>query len=312
MNNTNTSSSWEEKKQEPQSQFEKITGSEQDYTIIATKHLSVKTEWIVIGNQRKRIRHCPKCDRLLIYESKRGYFRGKKKNSMCRSCSSIELMEKNGITLPYKGGCKLSEEHKRKIAEGTRKRHMDHPHPMLGKKHTEAVRKKIKEKISGENNGMYGKNHTLETRKKISETRKRNKIPGPTFSEETKTKLRLKRIKEIEEDKYNGHQMIPSYNRTACKVFDNINSKLGWTGKHASNGGEHFIPELGYWLDYYEPTRNIVMEWDEPHHYNVDGTLKEKDMTRQKQIEEHLKCKFIRVKEKSFDEAILITELKTL
>jgi hypothetical protein len=55
-----------------------------------------------------------------------------------------------------------------------------------------------------------------------------------------------------------------------------------------------------------------VIEWDEPRHYNVDGTLKEKDIIRQKQIEECLKCKFIRVKEKTFDEQTLITELKTL
>jgi hypothetical protein len=311
MNNTNKTSSWEEKKQEPQSQSEKTTGSEQSYTIVVIEHLSVKTEWIVIGDQKKRVRHCPTCNKMLIYESKRGYFNGKKKKSLCRSCRSKKRMDA-GYKLPYRGGAKMTTGQIKNISNGLVKRHKKYKHPMLGKKHTESAIRKIKEKISGENNGMYGKIHTLETRKKISETRKRNNIPGPTFSEETKTKLRLKRIREIEEDKYNGNQMMPSYNRHACQVFDNINATLGWNGKYATNGGEQFIPELGYWLDYYEPSSNIVIEWDEPHHYNVDGTLKEKDTIRQKQIEEHLKCKFIRVKEKIFDEAKLITELKTL
>lgn len=311
MNNTNTSSSWEEKKQERQSPSEKTIGSEQNYTITVIEHLSVKTEWIVIGNQKKRVRHCPKCDKLLIYESKRGYQVAKKRKSLCYSCRAKKRIE-DGYKLPYRGGAKMNDEQRKNISNGLVERHKKYTHPMLGKKHSEKTVNKYKKDRTGEKNAMYGKNHTLETRKKISETRKRNKILGPTISEKGKTKLRLKRIKEIEEGKYNGHQMIPSYNRSACKVFDNINFILGWSGKHATNGGEHFIPELGYWLDYYEPTRNIVIEWDEPHHYNVDGTLKEKDITRQKQIEEHLKCKFIRVKEKSFDEAILITELKTL
>ncbi len=311
MNNTNTSSLWEEKKQELLSPSRRTIENEQNYTIVVTEHLSVKTEWIVIGNQRKRIRHCPKCDKLLIYESKRGYQVAKKRKSLCYSCHAKKRID-GGYKPPYRGGTKMTPEQRENITNGLIKRHQKYLHPMLGKKHTDTAREKIKEKISGEKNGMYGKTHTLETRRKISETRKLKNIPGPIISEEAKTKLRLKRIKEIEQDKYNGNQAIPSYNKSACQVFDIINKTLGWNGKHATNGGEYFISELGYWLDYYEPYRNIVIEWDEPRHYNVDGTLKEKDIIRQKQIEEHLKCKFIRVKEKAFDETALITELKTL
>lgn len=311
MNNTNTTSSWEEKKQEPQSQSEKTIGSEQNYTIVVIEHLSVKTEWVVIGDQKKRIRHCPKCNKMLIYESKRGYQNGKKRKSLCGSCHAKKRMDA-GYKPPYRGGVKMTESQRKNVSAGLVKRHKKYTHPMLGKKHSLATIERLKEINTGENNGMYGKNHTLETRKKISETRKLKNIPGPIISEEGKTKLRLKRIKEIAEDKYNGHQIIPSYNKSACKVFDNINFALGWDGKHAMNGGEHFLAKLGYWIDYYEPTRNIVIEWDEPHHYNVDGTLKEKDIIRQQQIEECLKCKFFRVKETTFDEPTLIAELKTL
>ena len=31
------------------------------------------------------------------------------------------------------------------------------------------------------------------------------------------------------------------------------------------------------------------------HHFNSDGTLKDKDIQRQKEIEEYLGCKFIRI-----------------
>ena len=42
---------------------------------------------------------------------------------------------------------------------------------------------------------------------------------------------------------------------------------------------------------------NIVYEYDEKHHFNSDGILKEKDIQRQREIEEFLGCTFIRIKE---------------
>ena len=42
---------------------------------------------------------------------------------------------------------------------------------------------------------------------------------------------------------------------------------------------------------------NIVYEYDEAKHYNTNGSLKEKDVRRQKEITELLNCKFIRIKE---------------
>lgn len=50
-------------------------------------------------------------------------------------------------------------------------------HPLLGKKHTEETKQKIKDSISkidrrGENNSFFGKQHSIETKKTISENRK--------------------------------------------------------------------------------------------------------------------------------------------
>lgn len=87
----------------------------------------------------------------------------------------------------------------------------------------------------------------------------------------------------------------PTYNPIACQVFEEINKELGWNGQHAENGGEFFIQELGYWPDFYDPIRNIVIEYDEPHHNR--RKVQERDAARQQEIIEHLNCKFYRIKD---------------
>lgn len=82
-----------------------------------------------------------------------------------------------------------------------------------------------------------------------------------------------------------------SYNKEACKIFDEINNQLGWTGRHALNGGEQKV--LKYWVDYYEPNLNLIIEYDERHH----RFQKEKDLHRQDEIIQYLGCKFYRIHE---------------
>lgn len=67
--------------------------------------------------------------------------------------------------------------------------------------------------------------------------------------------------------------------------------------QHALNGGEYHVKELGYWVDGYDRENNIVYEWDEKHHYDVYGNLLERDLNRQKEIEDYLKCRVIRIKQ---------------
>ena len=93
----------------------------------------------------------------------------------------------------------------------------------------------------------------------------------------------------------NGYH--PNFNKDACRFFDYLNEQSGWKGKHALNGGEHYIWELGYWVDYYEPTQNLVIEWDEKYIHFQHGQRVESDVTREKQIRETLNCQFIRLNE---------------
>lgn len=91
------------------------------------------------------------------------------------------------------------------------------------------------------------------------------------------------------------NNQYPRYNKKACRIFDEINKELRWNGVHAENGGEYNIKELGYWVDYYEPNLNIIIEYDEMWHNNKNQ--KKKDIMRQKEIIKYLGCTFYRLSE---------------
>lgn len=121
---------------------------------------------------------------------------------------------------------------------------------------------------------------------------KRNQL-GKPHTEEIKKKMRLAALSYISQLK---GQVIPRYNKNSISVIENYGKENGYVFMHAENGGEYFIKELGYFLDGYDPINNIAIEVDEKRHFNADGNLLSKDIERQEQIQNLLKCKFIRVK----------------
>jgi len=50
-------------------------------------------------------------------------------------------------------------------------------------------------------------------------------------------------------------------------------------------GGEYHIRKLGYFLDYINFYKKIIIEWDESYHFDEEGKLREKDVIRQKEIQ---------------------------
>lgn len=123
--------------------------------------------------------------------------------------------------------------------------------------------------------------------KKISLIKK-----GKKFSEQHKCSLRIARAEFI---KNNGGG--PAFNIDACKYFDGLSKQNGWNLQHALNGGEHYICELGYWVDAYDKDKNIVVEYDEPAHYRNNDVIQH-DYNRMKNIITHLHCRFFRYNEK--------------
>ena len=124
--------------------------------------------------------------------------------------------------------------------------------------------------------------------------KRRIKAIGRKASNETRKKMRISKINYIKEK--NGG-ICPMHNQKACEYFDKLSKINNWKLQHALNGGEFYISELGYFIDAYDIENNIVIEYDESLHYDSKGNLKNKDIIRQNEIKEKLKCKFFRYNE---------------
>lgn len=121
---------------------------------------------------------------------------------------------------------------------------------------------------------------------------KKNQL-GKPHTEETKRKMRLSTLKYL---KQQSGQIVPRYNRDSIRYIEEYGKANNLHFMHAENGGEYFVGGLGYFLDGYDPINNVAIEFDEKHHFDANGQLKQPDIKREQQIVHLLKCKFIRIK----------------
>ena len=253
------------------------------------------------------IKQCPSCGKNINYSCKKSLKISIKNDSDCKQCSAIKKGPRN-------------EETKKKISQTLTGRTISKD---IVDKITNTLKQKFntpeyKEKFSklhmGEKNGMYNQHHDEETKKRISELTKeammlpeikenikkshtskeyRNKISkihkGKIVSNETRRKMREGVVRRVQ--KYGIHSR--NFNPIACKIIDEYGKENGYKFQHALNGGEYSC--AGYMVDGYDKEKNTVIEIDEKQHFNADGTLREKDILRQKEIENEILCKFIRI-----------------
>lgn len=137
-----------------------------------------------------------------------------------------------------------------------------------GWEHTEKMKKHLSKANSGENNYWHGRKLSEQHRQKIRETKA---------------------------EKLKKNEIKPQYNEEACKVFNTLNQKFGWNIQHAENEKEKYV--CGFWVDGYEPNLNLVIEYDERHHFR-EGKLKQKDRKRENKIKDELNCKLVRIRSK--------------
>ncbi len=169
-------------------------------------------------------------------------------------------------------------------------------------------RKKILEERgfhkSGEGNSFYGKIHTEKTKAFMREKAKyrvgdKNAFYGKEHSLKSRKQMRISRIEVLNRQYMEGGQVRPTYNSQACKFFELFDKDFNTKGLYATNGGEYYIKELGYFPDYVNFDLMLIIEWDEENHYNADGNLKAKDVRRQKEIQEYFPdFRFVRIREK--------------
>lgn len=225
-------------------------------------------------------------------------------------CLKISKANKGRVS-PNKGN-KFSPETCQKISIGK-----------TGIKNTEEQKKRKSEALKGRPNPMKGKKFTKKHCQNMSKSRKgkirvlkeiricptcnkefkiRKTIPKKyccckcvkrtKYSPESKLKMRIAKIKLIEQ---NYGICYPTYNRTACEFFKSFDEENNTKGQYALYGGGEFqIKELGYFVDYINFEKKLIMEWDEKHH----KYQKEKDLQRQQEIQNlYPEFEFKRIKE---------------
>jgi len=254
------------------------------------KKNETNTEWIITGRQRKKrgtpslwIRTCIKCKKIICYSTKGNLIYAIRNNrTLCDSCKHA-IREKNRVYTRVCPKCNKTLIYKLFITYERQQRSNRLCRSCWQKKEYDGPYSRIcpicKKTIW----------HNIKSRRNKS-----NKAGHLCLSCSISRKNRLRH--ERDRQKY-GIVTVPYFNRIACSYFDNLNKQNGWHLQHAQNGGEIYLKEIGYWTDAYDKKKNIVVEYDEKHHFNKNGSLKKKDLDRMTEICHHLKCEFYRYNE---------------
>ena len=239
----------------------------------------------ITENQWKK--NCPKCGREQFYSLKKNFNKAIRLNKICRVCmfSSKEYKEKhsNNTTKMWK------DPEKRELIK-TRRNLLIENWMLSALPTFNSVEYKKKQcKIQKE----YLASHP----EKITEDRESIKQlwtdkSSVYYSEKFRENLRNARIEQIKK----LGVITSNYNPIACEYFNKLNEKFGWKLQHALNGGE--IKVCGYFLDAYDKEKNIIVEYDERHHYKFGRKLRKKDIVRQERLIQKLQPeKFLRYDE---------------
>ena len=219
----------------------------------------------LINDEKTKL--CPKCGKTQKYKENSTYYRALLKNILCNSCKEFTDDHKKNITKSLIG--KIVS----KMTVNKRKRTIKERYPDGVKKSKEAIQKTV--------DGL-----------------KKWRLLNPDKERQRILNTRKTLLKNYGE--YFTHTHKPSYNKNACKIFDSINKELRWNGIHAETNkdGEYKVKMNDYtqfYVDYYEPNYNVVIEYDERYHFKPCFN-KKLEKRRQNKITEFLNCKFYRIK----------------
>lgn len=188
-----------------------------------------------------------------------------------------------------------------KLSEGTKlKMRRNNARFWKGKKHSDEYKNKMKL-------ATLGHNVSEETKKRISLSKKgkhtssefkeghigywkdkSSPMLGRYHNEETKKKIRIAAINYLQE--HGG--ISPTIGKYEKEILDKLQESIGFSIKR-----NFYI--LGYFLDGYCQELNLAFEVDEDYHF-VSGELSKRDKERQREIEDALNCRFIRIKESDY------------
>lgn len=297
---------WEEKEKQQEKKM-KSADFDNDGTINGTVP-ELKNE-ILNTTITKFKRICPICKNTIFYKFRQSFWLSQKQNACCRKCNSAKRI---GIHRPIEVKQKISNSMMGEKNHFYGKHHSNETKQILSVKCGHLISNINKELMSkrffGKNNPFYGHTHSNKTKKEIAlntkkcqtgrikslEERKNisHALSGLPKSLEHRRKIGLLSKARIIERKEKEGILRIGYNPTACEYFNRLNIINNWNLKHALNGGEKRV--LCYFLDAYDIEKNIVVEYDECHHYDIYGRLKSKDIQRMNDIINVLGCRFYR------------------
>ena len=196
--------------------------------------------------------------------------------------------------------------------------------PFFGKKHSERTKEILSNRVVSDETrckismSNIGKNVSQTARDKISNSTKgvkkskehgikvsiarkgdpRTKTRlGKKNSDDHNRKIRVGHIKRRKEIFGENMGFYPNVNKKETEYFRLLESRMGWNGiYHGKDGNktQFHVKDIGYFVDFYDEINNIVVEYDETSHYDKNWNLRPKDIKRQNEIKNHLKCKFYR------------------
>jgi len=246
--------------------------------------------------EKKWTKKCPKCGKEQIYSCKKSLILNTRNNSNCRNCATKESGKTKNKLFFY------TNEYKEKMSNVTSRRLKEHPVSLETKLKLKEqailqwknpdFRKKIKPIMESHE---YRKKHQINSKKMWSNESHIDNMKNIHNSEEYRKKRRII-TQNILNIKYKDGKLF-NYNKIACEFIDKINKIGNYNFQHAENGGEYKI--AGYFLDGYDKDKNIVFEYDESHHYDINGILHKSDVDRQNNIIKELRdCNFWRFNER--------------
>jgi len=205
-------------------------------------------------------------------------------SSFCQSCSLLGHIPWNkGLTKEDAPSLSITEETKMKISRSN-----------MGRECSKETRAKIAESNKGKivseetrrkiGDISRGRKVSEETKRKLSEIGRARGENHPNKRPEVRKKLREGAIRRIERQHFSGMPLNPAMGINEKPFLDKIEFLLGKEIKRQYR-------VCGYFLDGYCPDLNMAFEIDEPYHEKH----KEKDATRQNEIEKELECSFVRI-----------------
>ena len=160
--------------------------------------------------------------------------------------------------------------------------------------------------VSGEKNGNYGSSYYEvwvekygkdEADRMNTEVSKLKARSGELNGNHNRKKRRdeLEKMRQSAIERVMRQGTCVAYNPKSIPIIENYGKENRYNFIHAENGGEYQIPNTTFFVDGYDTSNNIVIEFDEKYHLSEKQKIKDKQ--RQDMIGQLLKCKFIRIDE---------------